>query len=215
MKGAVILLGVVLLVSGCLCCGGTDFGGLTSNGSQTCEAPYIQVGDSCCLDNDGNGICDDEETTDTTLSADDTLVTETTETTETTLPDEVDTDTTESPTTTVQSTSYASTYECVRAAGYDPNKVIFGYSQRCGSNFVSTASTVSGRGNVDILPVNIGGMLEDKKVKMLECFYGKNSAEMGACPRLLCPKSGRYQTLTGTAASSVSSQMSGFAKACK
>ncbi len=43
MRMLVVLVGLALLVSAC----GVD-----------CNAPYIQVGNDCCLDKDGDGVCD-------------------------------------------------------------------------------------------------------------------------------------------------------------
>ena len=77
---------------------------------------------------------------------------------------------------------------------------------------------VSIRTGVDIKPVNIAVSTEDKAIKALECFYGPYSSsniEFKSCPRLLCPKTGQYKQLSGTVQALVSSQMSGFAKACK
>lgn len=225
MKISVFFLAVVLFASGCLCCGGTNLGGLTGGSSgdvtgQSCESPYIQVGDACCLDNNGNGVCDDEETTDTTLASDDTQATETTETT---VPDYVTgtsepAATTLAPTTTILSKAgYASTYECVRNQGFDPDKVIFGYSQRCGSNFISTASTVSMRTGVDIKPMNLAARTDDPAIKVLECFFGaysQSNPNFSNCPQLLCPKTGETRVLNQMSGA-IDSQMSSFAKACK
>ena len=104
------------------------------------------------------------------------------------------------------------------AAGFDPNAVLYGYSPDCGSKFVADASMVSIRTGVDIKPMNIATSSEDKAIKALECFFGPYSSsnvEFKSCPMLLCPKTGQTKILSGTASASVSSQMSGFAKACK
>ena len=48
-------VGVVVLLSGCL-------NNLTGGESKiVCNKPYIRVGSSCCLDQNGNGICDKDE----------------------------------------------------------------------------------------------------------------------------------------------------------
>ena len=230
MKWQIAILSV-LLMSGCICCGGLSLDSITGKktssedegGGVSCTSPYIQVGTECCLDDDSNGICDSEET----VYEDDQSQGETTPTTiEEDSVDEVTTTTQlESTETTIQqvtittiSSVKSSSYACVREAGYDPDKVIFVYSQRCGSGFVSDASMASIKTGIDIQPVNIGDYATDeKKLKLQECFYGTYSStnqEFGSCPRLFCPKNGKYYTLTGKGSLSVSSQMTGFAKSC-
>ena len=64
-------LAAVALVCGCICCGGVDLGGVGSSTDTTepyCTPPYIQVGSSCCLDRNSNGVCDTQETPATTVS---------------------------------------------------------------------------------------------------------------------------------------------------
>jgi len=109
------LLAVVVLaalVCGCICCGGKDPGSFLSQPGkdaetqgETCERPYIQVGSECCLDDNGNGICDqDEENTPTTAARRETTTTEpvtaTSEATETTAPPTTAAETASSTTTT-------------------------------------------------------------------------------------------------------------------
>jgi hypothetical protein len=100
-------LGFVALVCGCICCGGTDLplpglSGQSKENAEACSAPYIQVGSECCLDDNDNSICDQDEATEstdapemteTTLSEEEAPMVETTETTEPTV-------STEAPTTT-------------------------------------------------------------------------------------------------------------------
>jgi len=75
MRNLAFALLSVALICGCLCCGGTNtdlssLGGLAGNSAETsqqaCESPYIQVGTECCLDENGNNVCDSDETTETT-----------------------------------------------------------------------------------------------------------------------------------------------------
>jgi len=218
-KAAVLAL--VLLASGCLCCGGLPIGKSSPEGVQ-CESPYIQVGGGCCIDTDGNGVCDrdEEQPTDSTQASrteSTVATTPTVQITATTAPQASDTTLAVSP-TTLPALQNSAVFNCVQAAGFDPNKVIFAYSRDCGSKFVSDASMVSIRTGVDIVPMNIGGQLDEKTLKVLECFYGIYSSgnpEFGSCPRLLCPKTGQYKTLSGVSSASVASQMTGFAKDCR
>ena len=43
----------LLMFAGCVC-------------GPVCNAPYLRVGNGCCLDRNGNGVCDTDETTTTT-----------------------------------------------------------------------------------------------------------------------------------------------------
>ncbi len=73
MKTPLTLI-LACLFSGCLCCG-TGLDGVVSpetTESEACEAPYIQVGSECCLDADGNNICDGDEATDETQPPEET-----------------------------------------------------------------------------------------------------------------------------------------------
>lgn len=54
MKPKVILILGLILFSGCI---QTQ----TSDNTITCDPPYIKVGDSCCLDQNENNICDKDE----------------------------------------------------------------------------------------------------------------------------------------------------------
>jgi hypothetical protein len=66
------------LVSG-VCCLDVDGDGICDSDLPVCNPPYIRVGNECCLDLDGNGICDSDETTTTKVT---TTVVETTSTTQ-------------------------------------------------------------------------------------------------------------------------------------
>jgi len=225
-SGWLAVLALVFLTSGCLCCNvpSLDKLGSTKKAADACETPYIQVGSSCCLDENDNGICDADEDSggtsssssvssqgiaediqpDTVINPSDNLVDET-QTTATT--------------TTTQARPAGASYLCVEAAGYDKDAFIFAYSTNCGSKFIADAETVSLRTGVDVVKLNIAGDLEvNNKRQLLECFYGKYSPqnpEFGSCPRLLCPRTGSVVTLTGKASATVISQMTGFAKSCK
>jgi hypothetical protein len=227
-KSAVFTVAVVLIMSGCICCGGKD--------------PMSFLGKDKTTPEDDTGMTDGgEETTDTTEPSYDettettlesetetTETTETTEATDTTIYSEETTETTQVQATTTTAAAQGGTkttnavtnsavYECVRAAGYNPDHVVYGYSQGCGDRYVSTASTVSIQKGVRIDAIKIGGTLDQGKLKMLECFYGPYSdanAQFSQCPVLLCPKSGEVKLLSGVSGMSIQSQMSGFALKC-
>ncbi|MFH1055112.1 MAG: hypothetical protein V1744_03335 [Candidatus Altiarchaeota archaeon] len=225
MRRLVLVLATVLVMSGCICCGGADpssfLSGLGSEESEeevACDTPYIQNGQDCCLDQDESGICDSdegEETPETTEPESEEEVTETTETTETTI---VST-TLSSPTTTVAA-STSPTYECVRNAGYNPDTWFYLYSKSgrgCGDNFVSTARTAASRKGVDVTFVDIT-ILEDNEIRMLECFYGtysQSNTKFQDCPMMLCPKTNSQESLSGISSMSVLSQMTGFTSSCR
>jgi len=216
----------IVLSAGCVCCDTSSLGGLsggsgadeTGGQEDLCESPYMQVGSECCLDSDSNGICDsEEETTETTLS----------EVTETTIPEDVTTETAPPTTTTLAqaestttlktstTTMKSTTYQCVKNTGYDPDKVIYAYSSHCGNEFTSTALHAASNTGVGFQAINIGGFLAEKDKNVLECFYGEYSQsnlEFTYCPRLLCPKTGYYETMYSTG--NVLSTMMGFARKC-
>lgn len=55
------------------------FSGCIQTSQTVCNPPYIQVGGGCCLDQDGNSVCDKDEQASTTIDAEtSTIVTETT-----------------------------------------------------------------------------------------------------------------------------------------
>jgi len=219
MKAIVVLVGV-LLFSGCICCGGelpdfSELTGDTDDDGEDCPSPYIAYGTGCCLDANGNSVCDnDEPMDDTTIPMPPALPDEATSTTM------QSTTTSQAPTTTMAATTTTlkSTYECVRNAGYEPDSVLYLYSTRCGDNFLSTASTVEHRTGVDFTKLKIGGYIDESKIKVMECFYGgysEGNPLFGECPKLLCPRTGETKILTGRSSATVLSQMTGFAKDCK
>jgi len=76
------LIALLVCFCGCLCCG--NLGGsdkttttLAAKDEMQCSQPYIRVGSSCCLDQNGNGICDTDETESTQAETQTTLGQET------------------------------------------------------------------------------------------------------------------------------------------
>lgn len=92
------------------------FCGCTGQENGGCSDPYVLIGNACCVDGDGNGACDKDETPATTKEDTTTTRAATTTTTTlapaTTLPETtVATTTTAGKTTTTQKTCKAA-YEC-------------------------------------------------------------------------------------------------------
>ena len=81
---------LITLFSGCL---GQNSG---------CSDPYVKIGDSCCVDGDGNGVCDKAETQTTTTEKSTTTIRSTTTTTTT-----IQAPTTTAIATTIETTSSA------------------------------------------------------------------------------------------------------------
>ena len=90
-------LSFILLLCGCI---GTK-NHASTEGAIVCPSPYIRIGNECCLDRDGNDVCDRDETTTTEPAPETTLPEETT-----TLPEPV---TTAAPTTTAPPMTLAPT----------------------------------------------------------------------------------------------------------
>jgi hypothetical protein len=106
MRRLAFVLFAVALVCGCICCGDVNLGGLqgaTTTTEPYCTPPYIQIGTGCCLDYDGNGVCDSDESADT-IPEPPTLPDEATETTQPPTPTTHATATTEAPATTLATT---------------------------------------------------------------------------------------------------------------
>ena len=68
-KKILMLTAILVFISGCICCGNFPDSKTTSTLPESgtegglCNAPYIQVGSGCCLDQNNNGICDRDEMT--------------------------------------------------------------------------------------------------------------------------------------------------------
>jgi hypothetical protein len=114
MRGFIVFA-LLVLASGCICTGG-GLGALTPTTTEAalvCNAPYIESGGECCVDRNDNGVCDKEESSDTTETtleeASDTTVEEAPETTETTEPPIEETVTTTNPPETTTTASQATT----------------------------------------------------------------------------------------------------------
>jgi cytoskeletal protein RodZ len=226
----IAILAVLLMFSGCICCGGKDISdfmpGKKTSQDDSVEDVSQDEGAGEDVSNQGDNTPADEgnqdETVTTTqpeeivdMGAEETATTLESGTEEATTTQPQDTATTQPAVTTTLKTN-SKTAACVVAAGYNADHVIFGYSQNCGAKFVSTASQVSITGAVDIDAINIGGFIDDNKIKMLECYYGPYSETntlFRQCPVLLCPKTGEVKIL-GLQGGNVQSQMSGFAGKC-
>jgi hypothetical protein len=121
-------------------------------------------------------------------------------------------------TTPQQNPSGSAVVECTRKLGFDPDSAYYAYRRGCGSNYVSDASIASRQAGIDVIQLNVQASSNDTYIKVLECFYGAYSddnKEFKFCPRILCPRTGEYQTLGGSVSSSVQSQLIGFLERCR
>ncbi|MBD3388642.1 MAG: hypothetical protein GF416_06200 [Candidatus Altiarchaeales archaeon] len=211
----ILALAGMMLLSGCICCGGLGGGDTVE-----CDPPYMEYGTGCCLDANGNSVCDGDETVDTTVPSPPTLPPETlppsTNPPQTTIATTSSTQPTELtvPLATMPPSTLKATYNCVKNAGYNPDHFFFLYSRGCGSKYTDEARTASYQKGVDVTLVDIG-MLEPEEIQMMECFYGtytEGNPTFGECPKLLCPKTGAVEVVTGRPA--VLTQMRGFAVKC-
>ena len=84
-------------------------------------------------------------------------------------------------------------YACMRERGYNPESVVFVYSNgRGGSRLLTYARTTSRREGVEFINLN-NGLLKDNEIRLLECFFGKyrpGNREFSRAPRLLCARKG-------------------------
>jgi len=54
MEKTILAIALTALILGCI-------------SQPACEQPYMDIGGRCCLDSNGNGLCDEKEATSTTL----------------------------------------------------------------------------------------------------------------------------------------------------
>lgn len=94
-----------------------------------------------------------------------------------------------------------SAYDCVRFLGHNPDDVVYAYqngrggSRGRGTVSLRVAETAARRKGVGVIRVNVG-LLSDRVIRILQCFYGKYSVEYKEFkknPRLLCPRTGFVQ----------------------
>jgi hypothetical protein len=129
----------------------------------------------------------------------------------------------ETTTTSMSSTSLSSevgmdTSDCVANMGFNKDSVYYSYTRGCGSKYMNDVSAASRQTGIDIEAINVQATSGNNNFNLLECFYGKfdeNNREFKVCPRLLCPRTGKYLTLESTATGSIQSQMILFAEECQ
>jgi hypothetical protein len=105
--------------------------------------------------------------------------------------------------------------ECLENAGYDPDRVIYLYTNTCGADEKSSIRITGLRKGVRIWYLDAGILTEEEK-NVLKCFYGpysKTNKNYKICPRLLCPKTGGYMDVGGRGP--VISQAGGFMLNCR
>lgn len=96
MKRLFVVLLMIIMFCGCV------------SQTPTCNKPYILVGNGCCLDNDNNNVCDNDEATKTTIEVTTTTIATTTTTSITSTT--TITTSTSSTSTTIQETPGYKTY---------------------------------------------------------------------------------------------------------
>ena len=98
----------------------------------------------------------------------------------------------------MQANQTSTTYKCMKSLGYNPDSVVFVYSNgRGGSRLLTFANTAARRGGIEFININ-NGLLKDGEIRLLQCFFGKyrqGDREFTKAPRLLCAKNGFGQRL--------------------
>ncbi|MFC2162965.1 hypothetical protein ACFLRF_04730 [Candidatus Altiarchaeota archaeon] len=207
------LASIIALVSlaGCLCCGmpgsgGNEGGAIVTDSS--CSRPYMDFEGDCCLDANGNSICDSPEAT-TTIPKDDPTIKATSTTVKATTTT-IKATTTIPPTTTTLKSSVAA---CVEKAGYASDSILFAYSNKCGASERTKLANYGLRKGIDYQYIDIG-ILSEKEKEILGCFYGPYSEynkKYQLCPMFLCPLTGGHEPLTH---GSVTIKAASFSKKC-
>ena len=87
--------------------------------------------------------------------------------------------------------------QCVKDAGYDPDRMFFLYTNTCGQKFAERVKDSSRATGVWAVQLDIG-LLKGMEINLLECFYGPfqpDNRQFFRCPRLLCPRTGKVYDL--------------------
>jgi hypothetical protein len=131
-----LIILTVIFISGCLCC---NLPGLGQPAEEHCTTPDIQVGTGCCLDSNGNGMCDTDEASPQEESTTSSTLEETTTTFE------AATTTTATTSTTSSSTSSSSTLALPTTTSTTMPKIACTVNGDCGQ---SVQERVCYQGNV-------------------------------------------------------------------
>jgi hypothetical protein len=106
------------------------------------------------------------------------------------------------PTTTLAPVETVS--DCIRRRTGSPAEgVYFAYDRTCGSKFLSDIPAAEKQTGVAITPIDVQAAVRDENLRVLECFFGQYSSgggEFRACPRILCPQSGKSLPIGETTA---------------
>ncbi|MFH1721103.1 MAG: hypothetical protein ABH950_00710 [Candidatus Altiarchaeota archaeon] len=221
--GGIIILGLGGLL---LFFGLSDGGGSGEN--LVCDAPYINSGDDCCLDQNSNGACDNlkgDSSTPTTISSN-TQTSTIGGSTQSTTPAPATTITSGSPsptTTPVTSTSPPETTivevssgnlkeACVNKYGVTSDTILYLYTKTCqGCNTISNyLMTVTSRGGYEYVSINVGE-LDSQTRNLLGCHY--SPSDQINVPQIICPVTGENRMFSRT--TGALKEIESFAARCR
>jgi hypothetical protein len=106
-------------------------------------------------------------------------------------------------------------YDCVKFVGYNPDSFVYVYQRGHGAQWAASAETAAHREGIVVIKVDVG-LLKDREVRLLQCFFGKYSPGEGnftASPRLLCPRTEESSKLY-LSGRPVLGQLRAFARGC-
>ena len=192
---------LILLSAGCLCCklpGKSTSTTVRTTRATTaatlagCSPPNIKHGSGCCLDANGNGVCDKDESSMSTLvsTSHGTLATTEATTRATTIITVATTTVTAATTTTRAPNPKA---ECVKRYGVTPGTVLYLYTHKCCDAVLTPmVDRVEAKGytfrHIDM------AYPSDKDKALIYCFY---SSLPDIVPELICTADGDSLLIVG------------------
>jgi hypothetical protein len=206
MRGLLVLwlIGLVL-TSGCLCCGGF------LSGREDCPEPRVLINDVCCMDANGNGVCDELETTIPPVTIAQTTIPETT-----TLPAVHETTTTVAVTTTMAAEETVSTTttiplsECLKKYQVNVNEVVFLYTRAC---CTPLANTVNQLGSIRFEKIEVQHTTPRER-NILKCLGIEDPSSIQLA-QFICPANNERMIITPEEFKGARTQIAEFASKCK
>lgn len=89
--------------------------------------------------------------------------------------------------------------DCVAAAGFDPGRIVYAYTNTCGNKWTDEVKVVSRKTGKEAYLLNVG-LLKEREIALLSCFYGEYSVgdpRFISCPTLYCPATGETKDVVG------------------
>lgn len=230
MKTTAVLLALVLLTSGCLCCklpgGGGDKTASTTKAAVDCTPPYIKSGTRCCLDKNDNGVCDKNEvsTTKTNAVTSRQAGSQTTrqagsqassQSTTTALVTVESSEPTTEITTTEVTTATTTTKpvnpkaECAKQY-VTPGTLLYLYTEECCSNLEPTIDAVEVKGYA-IRHINMAHV-SPKDTEILLCYFSSSTLADMFVPQVVCTANGN--TILITNPFGANTKITNFAEEC-